>query len=61
MKIDKILFVSDNNINYLSFWNSISEYYFKRFGIESKLFFIGEKNEDNLQYLSEQFGEVEIS
>jgi len=60
MKIDKILFVSDNNINYLSFWNSISEYYFKRFGIESKLFFIGEKNEDNIQYLSEQFGEVEI-
>lgn len=60
MKIDKILFISDSNINYLSFWNSISKYYKKRFGIDCKLFFLGEKNEENEHFLSEEYGEVEI-
>jgi hypothetical protein len=60
MKIDKILFVSDSNITYLSFWKSISRYYKKRFDIYCKLFFIGEKTEDNEIYLSEEYGEVEI-
>lgn len=60
MKIDKILFISDSNINYLSFWNSISKYYKKRFNLDCKLFFIGEKNEENESMLSEEYGEVEI-
>lgn len=60
MKIDKILFISDSNINYLSFWNSISKYYKKRFGLDCKLFFIGEKTEENEQFLSEEWGEVEV-
>lgn len=60
MKIDKILFISDSNINYLSFWNSISKYYKTRFGLDCKLFFIGERNENNEQFLSEEFGEVEV-
>jgi hypothetical protein len=60
MKIDKILFISDSNINYLSFWNSISKYYNKRFNLNCKLFFLGEKNSENEQFLSEEFGEVEI-
>ena len=60
MKIDKILFISDSNINYLSFWNSISRYYKKRFGLDSKLFFIGEKTKENEQFLSEEYGEVEV-
>jgi len=60
MKIDKILFVSDSNLNYLSFWNSISKYYKNRFNLDCKLFYIGEKNEENEKYLSEDFGEVEI-
>ena len=60
MKIDKILFVSDSNTNYLSFWNSISKYYKKRFNLNSKLFFIGEKNADNQDMLSEEYGEVEV-
>lgn len=60
MKIDKILFISDSNLNYLSFWNSISRYYKKRFGIDCKLFFLGEKNAENEQFLSEEYGEVEI-
>lgn len=60
MKIDKILFVSDSNMAYLGFWNSISQYYKLRFGINCKLFFIGEKNSENEKFLSEEFGEVEI-
>ena len=60
MKIDKILFISDSNINYLSFWNSISRYYKTRFGIDCKLFFIGDKDNDNENLLSEEYGEVEI-
>lgn len=60
MKIDKILFVSDSNINYLSFWNSISRYYKKRFNLNSKLFFIGEKTSQNEYFLSEEYGEVEV-
>lgn len=60
MKIDKILFISDSNINYLSFWNSISKYYKKRFGLDSKLFFLGEKTSENEHFLSEEYGEVEI-
>lgn len=60
MKIDKILFVSDENLNYLSFWNSISKFYKRYFNITPKLFFIGEKTEKNKIYLSEEYGEVEI-
>lgn len=60
MKIDKILFISDSNINYLSFWNSISKYYKTRFGLDCKLFFIGEKTDDNEEFLSEEYGEVEV-
>ena len=60
MKIDKILFISDSNINYLSFWNSISKYYKTRFKIDCKLFFIGERNDENSHFLSEEHGEVEI-
>ena len=60
MKIDKILFVSDSNMTYLGFWNSISKYYKTRFGIDCKLFFIGEKNSENEKHLSEEYGEVEV-
>ena len=60
MKIDKILFISDENINYLSFWNSISKFYKTKYNIPCKLFFLGAKTEDNSQYLSEEFGEVEV-
>ena len=60
MKIDKILFISDENINYLSFWNSISKYYKNRFGIDCKLFFLGEENDKNTKYLSREYGEVEV-
>lgn len=60
MKIDKILFVSDSNMTYLGFWNSISKYYKTRFEIDCKLFFIGEKNSENEKYLSEEYGEVEV-
>lgn len=60
MKIDKIIFTSDSNINYLSFWNSISKYYKTKFQIDCKLFFIGQKNDNNKMYLSEEFGEVQV-
>jgi hypothetical protein len=60
MKIDKILFISDENINYLSFWNSISKYYKNRFGIDCKLFFLGEETEENTKFLSREYGEVEV-
>jgi hypothetical protein len=60
MKIDKILFVSDSNMTYLGFWNSVSKYYKTRFGLDCKLFFIGEKNSENEKHLSEDYGEVEI-
>jgi len=60
MKIDKILFVSDSNLNYLTFWNSVSKYYTRRFGIKCKLFFIGEKTKENEMWLSEEYGEVEV-
>ena len=60
MKIDKILFVSDSNLNYLSFWESISRYYKKRFGLDSKLFFIGEVNDETKPFLTEEYGEVEV-
>lgn len=60
MKIDKILFVSDDNINYLGFWNSISKFYKRYLNITPKLFFIGEENENNKIYLSTEYGEVEI-
>ena len=60
MKVDKILFVSDENLNYLTFWNSISRYYTKRFGFKCKLFFIGEKTDENKEWLSEEYGEVEV-
>jgi hypothetical protein len=60
MKIDKVIFVSDSNINYLSFWNSISRYYSTVLGLPCKLFFIGSKNESTSEYLSEEYGEVQI-
>jgi len=60
MRIDKILFVSDANPNYLSFWNAISKHHVQRFGIPCKLFFIGEKTPENAHMLSEEYGEVEV-
>jgi hypothetical protein len=60
MRIDKILFVSDANTNYLSFWNAISKHHVERFGIPCKLFFIGTKTQDNEHMLSEEYGDVEI-
>lgn len=58
MKIDKIIFTSDSNINYLSFWNKISEFYKKYHGIDSKLIFISNEYSENKSFLSEKFGEV---
>ena len=60
MIIDKILFISDANTNYLSFWNRISRHHMQRFGIKCKLFFIGMKTEENAHLLSEEYGEVEV-
>jgi len=59
MKIDKILFISDDNPNYLQFWPSISRFYKKYFDIQPKLFFLGEKNESNKEFLVENYGEIE--
>lgn len=59
MKIDKVLFVSDENINYLSFWNSISKHFKERLGLQPKLFFLGSRNNVDNSLLSEKYGEVE--
>ena len=60
MKIDKVIFVSDSNINYLSFWNSVSKYYSTVLGLPCKLFFIGVKDASINWYLSEEYGEVQV-
>lgn len=60
MKVDKILFVSDSNLNYLSFWNAISRHHYTYLGIKCKLFFIGNKTEENKHFLSDEYGQVEI-
>jgi len=60
MRVDKVLFVSDSNLNYLSFWNSISKYYSTVLGLKCKLFFIGAKDSTTAPYLSEEYGEVEV-
>lgn len=60
MKIDKVLFVSDENTNYLSFWNSISKHFKERLKLEPKLFFIGSPNNVDKALLSEKYGEIEI-
>ena len=57
MKIDKVLFVSDSNLNYLSFWPSVSKYYTNVLGFKCKLFFIGEPDETTQPYL---IGDVQI-
>jgi hypothetical protein len=57
MKADKILFVSDDNPQYYTFWPSISQYYKTYFGLDCKLFFIGEKTDQNEEYLT---GDVQI-
>jgi hypothetical protein len=58
--IDKILFVSDSNINYLGFWNSISKFYNTVFNIKPHLFFIGHINNQNEKFLSNEYGEVSV-
>ena len=58
MKIDKILFVSDENPNYLSFWPSISKFYKTVYNINPHLFFIGNKNDENKKYLTDEHGQI---
>lgn len=58
MNIDKILFVCDNNLNYLSFWNSVSRFYKTTYSIHPHLFFIGSIDETNQKYLSNKYGDV---
>lgn len=60
MKVDKIIFISDSNINYLSFWNRISRFYKEFHNIDCKLFFLAKDYQNNKHFLSEKFGEVEI-
>lgn len=59
--IDKILFVSDDNPNYLSFWPSISKYYWRRFGLKSHLFYLGGVNQDTWQYLKHHTFYADVS
>lgn len=59
MKIEKVLFVSDENTNYLSFWNSMSRHFKERLGLEPKLFFLGSIKNVDKELLSEKYGEVE--
>lgn len=58
MKINKILFISDENINYLSFWPSISKFYKTVYDIDCHLFFLGENNHTNNKYLSTEYGQI---
>jgi hypothetical protein len=58
MKIDKILFVSDENPNYLGFWPSISKFYKTVYNINPHLFFIGNKNDENKKYLTDEHGQI---
>lgn len=58
MRIDKILFVSDDNANYLSFWNSISKFYKTVYSIQPHLFFLGIKDESNEKHLSTEYGDI---
>lgn len=60
MTIDKILFVSDNNHNYLSFWPSISKYYKTIFGLQPHLFFVGDIDFSNEDYLVDTYGDITI-
>lgn len=60
MKIDKVIFISDNNINYLSFWPSISKHFKTRLNLDVKLFFLGDYDNSSKEYLSEKYGEIEI-
>jgi hypothetical protein len=60
MKINKVLFVSNDNENYISFWPSISKHFKKYLGLDCKLFFIGDYNKDNSKYLTEDHGEIQF-
>ena len=60
MNIDKILFISDDNINYLSFWPSIYKFYQKCYNITPHLFFLGVQNDVNKKYLDNTHGIVTI-
>ena len=60
MKIDKVLFVSNDNQNYISFWPSISKHFKKYLGLETKLFFLGNYTKENSKYLIEDYGEIEF-
>lgn len=60
MKIDKVIFVSDSNVNYLSFWNRISQFYKEYHKIDCKLFFISNEHSENKKFLSEKYGEVQV-
>jgi hypothetical protein len=55
MKIDKVLFTCNENVEYTGFWNSISKFYSTKIGITPVLYFIG--NPDNYG-LSNEFGEI---
>lgn len=57
MKVDKVLYVSDSNLNYLSFWPSVSRFTKKHLGIDCKLFFIGEPDEQTKKFL---VGDVQV-
>lgn len=58
MKIEKVIFTIDDNPHYKLFWHSISKHYKTKFGIDSKLFVIGE-NQNISSYLHE-YGDVQF-
>ena len=60
MKIDKILFVCDDNPSYLEFWPSVSKFYSRYLNMRPHLFFIGKKNDQNQKHLSVEHGEVTV-
>lgn len=57
MKVDKVLYVSDSNLNYLSFWPSVSNFTKRHLGLDCKLFFIGEPDEHTEKFL---VGDVQV-
>lgn len=60
MKVDKNLFCCNDNPIYYEFWPRVSKFYKEYYDIDSKLFFLGEKNERNEKFLTEDYGEVEF-
>jgi hypothetical protein len=53
INIDRVLLASDDNENYIQFWDHVSGHYWNKFGIKSTLTYLGEKHNPRSNHYSD--------